>query len=71
MKKLLLSSLLIAAVAMACGTSPEEKKAAQEENEAMVNEKVNEIMESLDESAAEEMESDTVTSDSTHSDLHE
>jgi len=55
MKKLLFSAAIISLTVISCGQSSEEKDAAQQENEAMVDEKVDEIMESLNESAQEAM----------------
>ncbi|GEM_PF-1393856 len=53
MKKLLLSVAILCVALISCGPNAEEKKAAQKENEEMVDEKVSEIMESLNESAEE------------------
>lgn len=54
MKKLLAIATLFSIILVlpACGASEEEKKAEQQENEAIINEKVNEIMQKLEASAA-------------------
>jgi hypothetical protein len=57
MKNLLPILALLAVLISACGPSSEEKAAAQEENEAMVNDKVNEIMQDLEQSASESNDS--------------
>lgn len=56
MKKLLAIATLfsLTIVMPACGQSEEEKKAEQEKNEAIINEKVNEIMQKLEASAAQD-----------------
>jgi hypothetical protein len=49
MKKLLILALLTPLfILTACGPSEEERKAEQAKNEAMINEKVNEIMQKLE-----------------------
>ncbi len=60
----LISGLLML---QACGQSEEERKAEQEKNEAMINEKVNEIMQKLEALPKEEVSSpvDSAASDST------
>jgi len=66
MKKLLLSVVVLCVALISCGPNAEEKKAAQKENEEMVDEKVSEIMESLNESAEEASPAvDSVMSDTT------
>ncbi|MEZ4721438.1 MAG: hypothetical protein R2813_06120 [Flavobacteriales bacterium] len=65
MKKLLPAVVALAMITAACGASGEEKQAQQEEAEAQVDEKVNEIMDQLDESGNAEgaMETDSASMD--------
>lgn len=64
MKKLLLSFAIIGLVSLvSCGASDEEKKAMQEANEEIVDEKVDEIMQKLEASSSEqEMVADSAAS---------
>tara|TARA_B110000046_G_C12931211_1_gene371538 strand:- start:9 stop:245 length:237 start_codon:yes stop_codon:yes gene_type:complete len=66
MKKLLLSVAVLCIALISCGPNAEEKKAMQKENEKMVNEKVSEIRESMNESTEEASPAiDSVMSDTT------
>jgi len=66
MKKLLLSVVVLCVALISCGPNAEDKKAEHKENEEMVDEKVSEIMESLNESAEEASPAvDSVMSDTT------
>lgn len=63
MKKLLLSVVLLSATLIACGPSAEEKEAAQEANETMVNEKVDEIIQELETTTPEAEAVDSAAAD--------
>ena len=63
MKKTLLTIAALALLISACGPSEKEKEQMQEKNEAMVDERVNEIIKSLDKSAEEVIVKDSLTTD--------
>ncbi|NQV54138.1 MAG: hypothetical protein HQ500_13210 [Flavobacteriales bacterium] len=68
MKKLLLSLTVLALIASACGASDEDRAKAQAENEKAVNEKVNELLESIPTEAAATSDSVAIDMDSAAAD---
>ena len=64
MKKLFRSAVILSVILAACGPTAEEKAAAQAENEALVNEKIDEIMQNMEPDTMVEPDSTVLDSSS-------
>ena len=59
------ATLCVLMIVQACGPSEEERQQQQAENERIINEKVNEIMQKLEEPSTSQTISDSAAVDST------